>query len=50
MLGFVLWLIALFLLPFEIVYSQREINRLWRHLESEQDKRLAGLRGEPTAA
>jgi hypothetical protein len=49
-LGFGLWLIALFFLPFEIVYAQRELNRLWSHYESEQRKRLDGLRGEPAAA
>ncbi len=29
--GFVLFILALFFLPFEIVYAQRHLNRLWRH-------------------
>jgi Domain of unknown function (DUF4234) len=29
-LGFILYLIAFFLLPFELVYAQQHLNRLWR--------------------
>jgi hypothetical protein len=45
--GFVLYLIALFLLPFEAPYAQHHLNRLWRHEQMEATKRSAGLRGEP---
>ena len=30
-LGFVLFLVALVLLPFEIPYAQGHLNRLWEH-------------------
>src|SRR5919201_1491727 len=30
-LGFVLYLIALFFFPIETVYAQHHLNRLWRH-------------------
>jgi len=46
-LGFVLWLVALFLLPFEAVYAQRHLNRLWEHHEHERFMAQHGLRGEP---
>jgi hypothetical protein len=29
-LGFILYLIAFFLLPFELVYAQQHLNRLWQ--------------------
>jgi hypothetical protein len=40
-LGFVLYLIALFLLPFEIVYAQQHLNDLWRRVA--YDKNRASL-------
>ena len=43
--GFVLYLIALFLLPFEAVYAQHHLNRLWRHVGDEARKADLGLRG-----
>jgi hypothetical protein len=48
-LGFVLYLVALILLPFETVYAQEHLNRLWRHVQSEEEKRAMGMRGEPMA-
>jgi drug/metabolite transporter (DMT)-like permease len=44
-LGFVLFLLALILLPFEIPYAQSHLNRLWEHEGSEADKRAQGMRG-----
>ena len=43
--GFVLYLIALILLPFEAVYGQYHLNRLWRHLVEEAQKAQLGMRG-----
>ena len=43
--GFVLYLIALVLLPFEAVYAQHHLNRLWRHLVEEAQKAELGMRG-----
>ena len=43
--GFVLFLIALVLLPFEIPYAQAHLNRLWEHESAEADKAQLGLRG-----
>jgi len=48
-LGFLLYLLALILLPFETVYAQEHLNRLWRHVQSEQEKHAMGMRGEPMA-
>jgi heme/copper-type cytochrome/quinol oxidase subunit 2 len=45
--GFVLFLIAFFLLPVEIPYAQHHLNRLWRHKLDEESKRLSGMRGQP---
>jgi hypothetical protein len=45
--GFVLFLIALVLLPFEIPYAQGHLNRLWEHEASEREKHELGLRGSP---
>jgi ABC-type transport system involved in cytochrome c biogenesis permease subunit len=45
--GFLLFLVALVFLPFEIPYAQRHLNRLWEHEASEQEQRELGLRGEP---
>jgi hypothetical protein len=48
--GFLLYLVALFLLPFEIPYAQHHLNRLWQHVADERDKTAAGMRGtEPTS-
>jgi hypothetical protein len=43
--GFVLYLIALILLPFETVYAQHHLNRLWRHRAEEAQKASLGMRG-----
>jgi hypothetical protein len=48
--GFLLYLVALFLLPFETAYAQHHLNRLWRHVLDEQEKRAAGMRGQPMVA
>jgi cytochrome bd-type quinol oxidase subunit 2 len=48
--GFVLYLIALIFLPIEVVYAQHHLNRLWRHLEEEQEKERAGMRGRAPVA
>jgi hypothetical protein len=45
--GFVLYLIAFFLLPVEIPYAQYHLNRLWRHELDEETKRQSGMRGSP---
>jgi hypothetical protein len=42
--GFVLFLIALVLLPFEIPYAQAHLNRLWEHESAEAEKARLGLR------
>ena len=42
--GFVLYLIALVLLPFEMVYAQHHLNRVWRHDLAEAEKRGFGMR------
>jgi Domain of unknown function (DUF4234) len=44
-LGFVLFLVALVLLPFEIPYAQSHLNALWEHKSAEEEKRGQGLRG-----
>jgi ABC-type transport system involved in cytochrome c biogenesis permease subunit len=46
-LGFVLFLVALVLLPFEIPYAQGHLNRLWEHEAGEREKHELGLRGSP---
>jgi ABC-type transport system involved in cytochrome c biogenesis permease subunit len=46
-LGFVLFLVALVFLPFEIPYAQGHLNRLWEHEAGEREKRELGLRGSP---
>jgi len=43
--GFLLYLVALFLLPFEIPYAQHHLNRLWEHVAAEQEKARLGMRG-----
>ena len=47
--GFLLYLIALILLPFEAVYAQHHLNRLWRHELGEAEKIRLGMRGQPPA-
>lgn len=44
-LGFVLFLLALVFLPFEIPYAQSHLNRLWEHEGGEAEKEALGLRG-----
>ena len=46
-LGFVLFMVALVLLPFEIPYAQGHLNRLWEHEAGESEKDELGLRGSP---
>jgi len=46
-LGFVLFLVALVLLPFEIPYAQGHLNRLWEHEAGEREEHELGLRGSP---
>jgi len=48
--GFLLYVVALFLLPFEIPYGQYHLNRLWRHEVSEAQKADLGMRGSPPVA
>jgi ABC-type transport system involved in cytochrome c biogenesis permease subunit len=43
--GFVLYLVALILLPFEIPYAQAHLNALWEHEAGEAEKTELGLRG-----
>jgi hypothetical protein len=47
--GFLLYVIALFLLPFEVAYGQHHLNRLWEHVSAEQEKRALGMRGPAPA-
>jgi hypothetical protein len=47
--GFLLFLVALILLPFEIVYAQAHLNRLWRRVQIEEEKAALGMRS-PAAA
>jgi len=48
--GFLLYVVALFLLPFEIPYGQYHLNRLWEHVAAEQERAAIGMRGTaPTA-
>jgi len=44
-----LYLAALFLLPFEIPYGQHHLNRLWEHVATEREKVLLGMRGPVSA-
>jgi hypothetical protein len=44
-LGFVLFLVALVLLPFEIPYAQSHLNTLWEHESGEAEKQALGLGG-----
>ncbi|TMM27321.1 MAG: DUF4234 domain-containing protein [Actinobacteria bacterium] len=48
--GFLLYLVAFFLLPFEIPYAQHHLNRLWEHVVAEREKTAAGMRGAPRSA
>jgi Na+/proline symporter len=44
-IGFVLFLLALILLPLEIPYAQAHLNRLWEHEAAEEEKAALGIRG-----
>jgi heme/copper-type cytochrome/quinol oxidase subunit 2 len=46
--GFLLYIIAFFLLPFEIPYGQHHLNRLWEHVAGEGEKAAMGMRGRVT--
>jgi hypothetical protein len=48
-LGFGLFLVAYFLLPFEIAYAQQHLNCLWRRVQVEEEKAALGMRS-PAAA
>ncbi len=41
--GFLLFLVALFLLPFEIVYAQHHLNRLWQREAEREERRRIGV-------
>jgi hypothetical protein len=43
--GLLLYLVALFLLPFEIPYGQHHLNRLWEHVATERERASLGMRG-----
>jgi Domain of unknown function (DUF4234) len=45
-MGFVLYLVAVFLLPVETWY----LNRLWQHELDEERRRSAGMGGEPATS
>ena len=47
--GFLLYLVALFLLPFEIPYGQHHLNRLWEHVATEREKASLGMLGAISA-
>jgi len=47
--GFLLYIIAFFLLPVEIPYAQHHLNRLWEHAAAEREKSALGMRGPVTA-
>jgi len=42
--GFLLFLIAAVFLPVEMPYAQAHLNRLWRHVHDEAEKRRHGMR------
>jgi hypothetical protein len=48
--GFLLYIIAFFLLPFEIPYGQHHLNRLWEHVAREGEKAWMGTRGSAESA
>jgi hypothetical protein len=43
--GFLLYIVAFFLLPFEIPYAQHHLNRLWEYVAGEREKEAMGMRG-----
>lgn len=43
--GFLLYIVAFFLLPFEIPYGQHHLNRLWEHVAGEREKAAMEMRG-----
>lgn len=48
-LGFVIFIVGFVLLPIEVFYVQTHMNRLWRHVQDEEQKRVAGMRGVASA-
>jgi hypothetical protein len=42
--GFLLYIVAFFLLPYEIPYGQHHLNRLWEHVAVEGEKVVMGMR------
>ena len=43
-LGFVLFIVGFVLLPIEVFYVQHHLNRLWRHVLGEDERRAMGMR------
>jgi hypothetical protein len=42
--GFVLFVFGFFFFPVEVFYLQAHLNRMWRHVASEQEKERMGMR------
>lgn len=43
-------MLALILLPFEVPYAQSHLNRLWKHLQAEDEKAQMGMQRNLTAS
>ena len=43
-LGFLLFVIGFVFFPIEVFYLQAHLNRMWRHVASEQEKERMGMR------
>ncbi len=43
-LAFVLFIVGFVLFPVEVLYVQHHLNRLWRHVAGEEDRRALGMR------
>lgn len=50
LVGFGLYLLALIFLPFEAVYAQHHLNRIWEHELGEEEKHRLGMRGVASRA
>ena len=48
--GFLLYIIAFFLLPVEIPYAQHHLNRLWERETEREERRRMGVASEPPLA
>ncbi|MDQ3821926.1 MAG: DUF4234 domain-containing protein [Actinomycetota bacterium] len=42
--GFVLFVLGFLFFPIEVFYVQAHLNRMWRHVASEQEKERMGMR------